>query len=125
MNWLAVAAAIAYVVGMVACAVAIRRLVTGSWTPGAARQASWALCSAALIAGVLLASVAGADRNPVTILIRFVPYFAISAWSLHLSILLQRGIERVSAARRAVILALPTLLLAPLVLWAASVVFAL
>ena len=69
--------------------------------------------------------MAGADRNPVTMLVRFLPYFAVSAWSLYFAVLLRRGVERVAAARRALIFALPTLLLAPLVLWVAVVVFAL
>ncbi len=125
MNWLAVLAVIAYIVGIVGCAMAIRRLVTGRWSVAAAGQASWALCSAALFAGILLASVAGADRNPVTMLARFSPYFAVSAWSLYFAIFLRRGVERVAAARRALVFALPTMLLAPLVLWVAVIVFAL
>jgi hypothetical protein len=116
MDWLGTVSIVGYAAAILGCLVVVFLLVTGRWEAGSAIPAGWALCPASLVGGLFLASAATPDWNPYTMFALFVPFFAISAWALYYSLYLKRGADRAKAGVRALFWAVPSLLLAPVVM---------
>ncbi len=93
----------------------VYRLVTGAWHPATAVPMGWALCPVALVSGMIVATIVTPDWNPITMFVFWIPFFTIGAWALYFSVFTQRGLDRAKASRRALLLSVPSLLLAPLV----------
>jgi len=93
----------------------VYRLATGGWSPATAVPIGWALCPVALVGGMMVASVVTPDWNPITMFSFWIPFFTIGAWALYFSVFTMRGLDRAKASRRALLLSVPSLLLAPIV----------
>ena len=119
MAWLELPQLIVYVVGLLGCSMIAWRLMTGRFGADQTRRVGWVLCPGALLAGVLITSVAIPDWNPIAILWLFLPYYAFAAWALFFSLLVDRGREPWFAGRRALLWTIPSLLLVPFVVAAA------
>ena len=114
MHWLQVVATVVYVAGLIGCGVLVWRLLNGGYPPSRAIQAGYALAPAALLVGLILAAQVVPGSGPWQLSAVYAPYFAVAAWALYFSLLLQRGGELRQAAVRAALITLPSVLLTPL-----------
>jgi hypothetical protein len=113
-NWVSVLAWTAYVAGLGFSLWMVLAILSGRFEIGRVAQGGMTLAISCALVGFFLAYWATPDFNPFVMLGLYLPYFAVAAWSFHLSRLLAAGQEFASAARRALLLAIPSLLLAPL-----------
>ena len=114
MHWLQIVAIVLYVAGLIGCGALIWRLLDGEYPKPRAIQAGMALAPAALLVGLLLAAQVVPGSGLWQLSSVYAPYFAVAAWSLYFSLLLQRGGESRQAAVRAALWTVPSLLLTPL-----------
>jgi hypothetical protein len=115
-NWLSVVAWTGYAVGLGLSLWMVFAILSGRFEIGQVAQGGVTLAVACALVGFFLAYWATPDFNPFVMLGLYLPYFAVAAWSFHLSRLLAAGQEFDSSVRRALLLTIPSLLLAPLAL---------
>jgi hypothetical protein len=114
LQWLQVVATVLYVVGLLGCGVLVWKLLDGGMPNARAVQAGMSLALAALLIGLILAAQIVTSPDLWLLSAVYAPYFALAAWSLYFSLILQRGAEPPRAALRALIWTVPSLVLTPL-----------
>jgi hypothetical protein len=124
-TWLGFPQLIVYVAGLVLCSMTAWRLTSSRFFPRRhATGAGWALCPFALLGGLAIASATTPDPSPIAILWLYLPYFAFASWALYFSLFRKRGRDTWWAGRLALRLAMPSLLLVPLLATATVLVLA-
>lgn len=112
MSWPSIAMSVLYGLGLAASLVAAHFLVVR--TPKMHLPLyGWLLGAIACIGGAILSSAANPDWNPVTMLLLFLPFWAVACWAAFFARLTARGAETTTAVRGAALRTLPALLLAP------------
>jgi hypothetical protein len=114
LQWLQIVATVLYVVGLLSCGGLVWKLLDGGMPKPRAVQAGLSLALAALLVGLLLAAQIVTSLDLWRLSAVYAPYFALAAWSLYFSLLLQRGSEPPRAAVLALIWTVPSLALTPL-----------
>jgi hypothetical protein len=115
-HWFQVIATILYAVGLVGCAGLAWLSMTGRFARAQAVQGSMAVALAAFVVGLILASQIVPVADLTRVLVVYLPYFFVAAWFLYFAQLLARDWDLRKAGIRALLLAMPTLLLSPLAL---------
>lgn len=112
-DWFSIAMSVLYGLGLLASLVAAHFLVTR--TPRMHLPLyGWLLGAIVCFGGAILSSAATPDWSPMTMLILFLPFWAVACWAAFFARLTARDTETTAAVRGAALRTIPALLLAPL-----------
>ena len=124
MVWLELPQVVVYVSGIVGCSWLAWRLMTGRVPARLLLALGRALSASALLGGAAITAFSIPDWNPIAVLWLFLPYVAFSLWAFYFSLLIARGYDPWPAGRRALAWTYPSLLVAPLLVAAVTIVIA-
>lgn len=114
MHWLAVVSIGVYVASLAAAGWCAVLLASGRWARDLEVPAALLLAAGVAWGGVMVSAMATPDWSPLTMLLAYVPFWAVASWALLFARFVGRGGDARQAARSAALWTLPCLLLAPL-----------